>query len=86
MGPIETLPFYGLKMYPGGFNTLGGPRKNGKAQILDTKKNPIPRLYAAGALGSIAGHIYSVVGHNWAELMSFGRIAGRNAAAEKAWS
>lgn len=86
LGPIETPPFYGLKMYPGGFNTLGGPRKNGRAQVLDTKKNTIPRLYAAGALGSIAGHIYSVVGHNWAELMSFGRIAGRNAAAEKPWS
>lgn len=81
--PIEGPPFYGLKMYPGGFNTLGGPRKNGKAQVLDTRKNPIPRLYAAGALGSSAGHIYSVVGHNWAEFMSFGRIAGRNAAAEK---
>jgi succinate dehydrogenase/fumarate reductase flavoprotein subunit len=86
LAPIETPPFYGLKMYPGGFNTLGGPRKNGKAQVLDTKKNPIPRLYSAGALGSIAGHIYCVVGHNWSELMSFGRIAGRNAAAEKPWS
>jgi succinate dehydrogenase/fumarate reductase flavoprotein subunit len=86
LGPIETPPFYGLKMYPGGFNTLGGPRRNGRAQVLDTKKNPIPRLYEAGALGSIAGHIYCVVGHNWSELMSFGRIAGRNAAAEKPWS
>jgi succinate dehydrogenase/fumarate reductase flavoprotein subunit len=86
LAPIETPPFYGLKMYPGGFNTLGGPRRNGKAQVLDTKKDPIPRLYSAGALGSIAGHIYCVVGHNWSELMSFGRIAGRNAAAEKPWS
>jgi succinate dehydrogenase/fumarate reductase flavoprotein subunit len=83
LGSIATPPFYGLKMYPGGFNTLGGPMKNGKAQVLDTRKNPIPRLYSAGALGSIAGHIYCVVGHNWAEFMSFGRIAGRNAAAEK---
>jgi succinate dehydrogenase/fumarate reductase flavoprotein subunit len=85
LAPIETPPFYGLKMYPGGFNTLGGPRRNGKAQVLDTKKNPIPRLYSAGSIGSIAGHIYCVVGHNWSELMAFGRIAGRNAAAEKAW-
>jgi succinate dehydrogenase/fumarate reductase flavoprotein subunit len=85
LAPIETPPFYGQKMYPGGFNTLGGPRRNGKAQVLDTKKTPIPRLYSAGALGSIAGHIYCVVGHNWSELLSFGRIAGRNAAAEKLW-
>jgi len=81
--PIETPPFYSVEMYPGGFSTCGGPRKNGKAQILDTKKNPIPRLYEAGVLGSTAGNIYSLAGHNWAELLAFGRIAGRNAAAEK---
>jgi succinate dehydrogenase/fumarate reductase flavoprotein subunit len=86
LAPIATPPFYGVKLYPGGFNTLGGPRKNGKAQVLDVKNNPIPRLYTAGALGSTEGHIYCVVGYNWAELQAFGRIAGRNAAAEKAWS
>jgi len=84
--PIATPPFYGIEMYPGGFNTCGGPRKNVRAQVLDTKKNVIPRLYAAGALGSTAGHIYSLAGHNWAEFLAFGRIAGRNAAAEKPWS
>jgi succinate dehydrogenase/fumarate reductase flavoprotein subunit len=83
LAPIETAPFYALEMYPGVFNTCGGPRKNGKAQVLDTKKNPIPRLYSAGVLGSTAGHIYSLAGHNWGEFMAFGRIAGRNAAAEK---
>jgi succinate dehydrogenase/fumarate reductase flavoprotein subunit len=84
--PIAMPPFYGVEMYPGGFNTCGGPRKNAKAQVLDTRKNLIPRLYAAGALGSSAGHIYSLAGHNWGELLAFGRIAGRNAAAEKSWS
>jgi len=85
LAPIEKPPFYGVEMYPGGFNTCGGPRKNGKAQVLDTKKNPIPRLYTAGVLGSTAGNIYSLAGHNWAEFLAFGRIAGRNAAAEKPW-
>lgn len=86
MAPIATPPFYGVKMYPGAFNTCGGPRKNGKAQVLDPKGNPIPRLYVAGVLGSTAGHVYCISGHNWAEFMAFGRIAGRNAAAEKTWS
>lgn len=86
LAPIETPPFYAVDIYPGLFNTCGGPRKNGKAQVLDTKKNPIPRLYTAGVLGSTAGHIYCISGHNWAELLAFGRIAGRNAAAEKPWS
>ena len=86
MAPLETPPFYGIEMYPGGFSTCGGPVKNGKAQVLDTKGMPIPRLYTAGVLGSTAGHIYSMAGHNWAEFMAFGRIAGRNAAAEKHWT
>jgi succinate dehydrogenase/fumarate reductase flavoprotein subunit len=85
LGPIATPPFYGVEMYPGGFNTCGGPRKNGKSQVLDIRKNPIPRLYTAGVLGSTAGHIYGLAGHNWAEFLAFGRIAGRNAAAEKPW-
>jgi succinate dehydrogenase/fumarate reductase flavoprotein subunit len=85
MGPLDKPPFYGVEVYPGVFNTCGGPRKNGKAQVLDTKKNPIPRLYEAGVLGSTTGHIYCISGHNWSEFMAFGRIAGRNAAAEKSW-
>lgn len=86
LGLIETPPFYAVDIYPGIFNTCGGPRKNGKAQVLDTRKNPIPRLYTAGVLGSTAGHIYCISGHNWAEFMAFGRIAGRNAASELPWS
>ena len=86
LAPIATPPFYGVEMYPGGFSTCGGPRKNGKAQVLDIKKRPIPRLYEAGVLGSTAGHIYCMAGHNWAELLAFGRIAGRNAAVEKPWA
>jgi succinate dehydrogenase/fumarate reductase flavoprotein subunit len=86
LSPIETPPFYSIEMYPGGFNTLGGPRKNARSQVLDTRKKPIPRLYTAGVLGSTAANIYGLAGHNWAEFMAFGRIAGRNAAAEKAWA
>lgn len=82
---IEAPPFYGLELYPGGFSTCGGPRKNEKAQILDTNKNPIPRLYEAGSIGHSAAHVYSMFGQNWAELLAFGLIAGRNAAAEKSW-
>lgn len=82
LAAIESPPFYGIEMYPGGFSTCGGPVKNGKAQVLDTRGIPVPRLYIAGELGSTAGHIYSMAGHNWAEFLAFGRIAGRNAAAE----
>jgi len=66
--------------------THGGGRRNGKAQILDPDKKPIPHLYSAGTFGSVLGRIYSVFGGNVGECCAFGRIAGRNAAAEKPWS
>jgi succinate dehydrogenase/fumarate reductase flavoprotein subunit len=83
---LDTPPFYAMEMWPAIYSTCGGPRKNGKAQILDTKGNPIPRLYEAGVLGHSAAHVYSTFGQNWAEIMAFGRIAGRNAAAEEPWA
>lgn len=81
--PIEKAPFYALKVYPGIFNTCGGPRKNEKAQVLDVEHKPIPRLYAAGVISHSTGQVYSMFGANIAENIAFGRIAGRNVAAEK---
>jgi len=42
-------------------------------------------LYTPGELGSFFGFLYPG-GSNIPEAISFGRIAGENAAAEKAWS
>lgn len=86
LGKIETPPYYAVSLYPGMVATHGGARRNGKAQILDPDKKPIPRLYSAGTFGSVLGRIYSVFGGNVGECCAFGRIAGRNAAAEKPWS
>ena len=82
--PVSTPPFYGAPMYPGGPNTQGGPRRNAKAQVMDPFGSPIPRLYSNGELGSIYGIQYPG-GGNVGECMAFGRIAGKNAAAEKPW-
>jgi len=82
--PLDTPPYYAVKMWPGGPNTQGGPRRNKKAQVLDTQGKPIPRLYAAGELGSIFGRLYQG-GGNLAECIAFGRIAGENAALETPW-
>jgi len=84
--PLDTPPYYAMQMWPAVYSTCGGPRKNEKAQVLDPMGNPIPRLYEAGVIGHSAAHVYSTFGQNWAEIMAFGRIAGRNAAAEKPWS
>ena len=82
--PLEKAPFYAMELYPTLLNTQGGPRRNTKSQVLDAFGAPIPRLYSAGELGSMWGIIYQGSG-NIAECFIYGRIAGKTAAAEKAW-
>jgi succinate dehydrogenase/fumarate reductase flavoprotein subunit len=84
LSPVEKPPFYAVKIYPATYNTQGGPRRNGKCQVVDPDSQPIPRLYSAGELGSFWGWMYNGGGNN-AEAMCTGQIAGRNAAAEKPW-
>jgi len=84
--PIKKAPFYALRMFPGGPNTQGGPKRNAKAQVLDSNGKPIPHLYAAGELGSVYGFLYPAGGGNLSEMIAFGRIAGESAAAERPWS
>lgn len=80
----ETGPYYAAEMVPTFLNTQGGPKRNARAEVLDPYNRPIPRLYAAGELGSFWGLIYQGAGNN-AESMVFGTIAGKNAAALTAW-
>ncbi len=81
---LDKPPFYAVIEWPGMNNTFGGPRRNAKAQIIDLYGKPIPRLYSAGELGSIYVH-YPQGGANVGECLAFGRIAAKNAAAEKPW-
>ena len=77
-------PYYAAKLVPTLLNTQGGPRRNQLGQMLDPFRRPIARLYSAGELGSMWGHIYQGACNN-AEACVFGRVAGRTAAAEKPW-
>ena len=84
LGPIEVAPYYAIELWPSLLNTQGGPYRDNKARVLDGEGKPIPRLYSAGELGSLWGILYEG-GGNIAECLVFGRIAGKNAAAEKPW-
>lgn len=84
LAPLCHPPFYALRLYPGGPNTQGGPRRNHRAQVLNVDGRPIPRLYAAGEFGSIYGMLYPAGGGNIAECIAFGRIAAENAVREEA--
>lgn len=82
MMPIKTSPFYAVAVWPVITNTQGGPVHDAQQRVLDAFDQPIPRLYAAGELGSFFAHLYEL-GGNLGECFSSGRIAGENAAAEK---
>jgi hypothetical protein len=78
---LDTPPYHAMRLWPGGPNTQGGPRRNAEAQVLSVRGHPIPGLYAAGELGSIYGTLYPASGGSIAECLAFGRIAGYHAAA-----
>ena len=84
LAPFGAGPYYAVEMSPSMLNTQGGPRRNERAQIVRPDGTPIPRLYSAGELGSIYSYLYQGTG-NIGECLAFGRIAGRNAAAEARW-
>ena len=83
MAQIDEPPFYYAPVWPVVSNTQGGPVHDAKQRIVDVFGDPIPRLYAAGEMGSAFGFLY-MSGGNLAECFFGGRIAGRNAAAEPA--
>jgi succinate dehydrogenase/fumarate reductase flavoprotein subunit len=85
MMPVAEPPFYGAPVYPTLSNTQGGPVHDAHSRIVDVYGTPIPRLYAAGELGSAFGHLY-MSGGNIAECFVTGRVAGRHAAALASWS
>ncbi len=80
-------PFYAVRVAPKIHHTMGGLGINADAQALDLASNaPIPGLYAAGEVtGGVHGA--SRLGScAIADCLVFGRIAGRNAAAEPNWA
>jgi len=81
--PVEKAPFYAIPLYLGGPNTKGGLRSNAEREVLDWDDAPIPGLFSAGEIASVFQFVYQG-GGNLAECITFGRVAGRNAAARAA--
>lgn len=75
-------PYYAIPMHPVVLNTQGGAKRDARAQIVDARGEPIPRLYSAGEFGSIWGYLYQG-SSNITECLAVGRIAGRNAASTR---
>jgi hypothetical protein len=81
MGPIETGPFYAVKVVMGSLGTFAGLRVNDHAQVLGAQGLPIPGLYAGGNdLSSMMGGHYPAGGITLGPAMTFGFIAAHHAA------
>jgi succinate dehydrogenase/fumarate reductase flavoprotein subunit len=82
---IATPPYYCAEVWPVCSNTHGGPVHDAEQRILNAFGEPIPRLFAAGELGGVFGHLY-MSGGNLAECFVGGWTAGRNAALLTPWT
>ena len=83
--PIIAAPFYAAKTVPATCDTAGGLTVDGNAQVINVFGELIPRLYATGSTtGGWRGILYPGSGTAVSFTVSFGRIAGKNAAALKA--
>ncbi|MGN1389827.1 MAG: FAD-binding protein [Bulleidia sp.] len=81
---IETGPFYAVAFTPEVHSTLGGLRINTEAQVLDTDGYPISGLYAAGEVTVDIQGAERQGGNTIPDAITFGRIAGTNAATDSA--
>jgi succinate dehydrogenase/fumarate reductase flavoprotein subunit len=77
--PLDRPPFYCVPLYPGGTSTLGGPRIDGRARVLDPFGDPIDGLYAAGEVSLPFGMLYPSSGGNLSAALCFGRAAAQTA-------
>jgi len=82
---ILDPPFYAIKGRPSLHHTMGGLYINKEARVLDEWGKPTPALFAAGEVtGGIHG-TNRIGGNAIVDCIVFGRIAGKNAAAEQPW-
>ena len=77
--PINKAPYYAIKIAPGVHHTMGGVTINTHTQVLDTAKNAIQGVFAAGeVVGGVHG-ANRIGGNAVADIIIFGMQAGRQA-------
>lgn len=76
---LEKGPYYIEKAVPSVHHTMGGLVINDKTEVLNTKGQAIPGLYAAGELTGVIQGSNRLGGNAIADIITFGRIAGKTA-------
>lgn len=86
--PMGDGPYYAFPYVPYSMGSFGGLRTNRDTQVLDTQGQPIPRLYAAGAImsGMYTAPFYNACGWSVLGTVHWGRKAGVHVAALDAWT
>jgi succinate dehydrogenase/fumarate reductase flavoprotein subunit len=81
LGPIDTPPYYAVKVEASAIGTVGGPGTDAHGRVVDADGNVIPGLYAAGnAGGATTQGFYGGAGGTIALGLVFGYLAGQDAA------
>ncbi|WP_370158129.1 FAD-binding protein, partial [Salipiger bermudensis] len=81
VAPIETGPFYAVKIVMGDLGTFDGLETTVEGQVLDREGSVIPGLFAVGNdRASIMGGNYPGAGITLGPAMTFGYITGRHLA------
>ena len=78
--PLDTAPYYAIKVSPGVHHTMGGIKINTNTEVLDKEGNVISNLFAAGEVTGGVHGANRLGGNAVADIVVFGRIAGQNAA------
>ncbi len=83
LNPIQTPPFYSIRLLPKVHYCMGGLRINSNSQVLDqSSKAPIPGLYAAGEVTGGVHGACRLGSSSIVECIIFGRFAGRHSTAK----
>ena len=78
--PLDTAPFYAVKVTAGIHHTMGGLKIDSQTHVLNKEGQIIPGLFAAG---EVTGGVHGgnrLGGNAVADFVVFGRIAGQEAA------
>ncbi len=79
LGPIKTVPFYAVKLFPGDIGTARGLRTDEKARVLGADGQPIPGLYACGNdMNSVMSGHYPGGGITIGPGLTFGYLAAQD--------
>lgn len=81
INPLNTAPYYAIKVTAGVHHTMGGLCINTDTQVLNDAGEAIPGLFAAGEVTGGVHGANRLGGNAVADFVVFGRIAGNSAAA-----